>query len=115
MTVQYSGVITFEEIRDLMLKLPSDHRWENIKNALSDWTRVTRNEITEENLKELSIHLSIYDLTLSKLRVAIVPGDFENAEENGHIFVAMMAEHPVEVQMLPTIEEAEAWLFNKNL
>lgn len=113
MTAQYSGVVTYEEIRDFMVKLPSD-RWNNICYCLSDWTQVTQIEVTEINLKELTIHLSVFGLTLGKLSVALVPGEYENAVEYGNLFVAMMLEQPVEVQMFPTIHEAETWLFNSN-
>ncbi|MAF49992.1 MAG: hypothetical protein CMM10_17185 [Rhodospirillaceae bacterium] len=113
-TAVHTGVITFQEMMDFHLQLPSDPRWEILQHALSDWRRVERIIATEDELKLLAVHLSVYDLTLNKLRLALVPGQYENAIEYGNLFVAEMAKYETEVKMLPTIDEAEHWLFNED-
>lgn len=110
---EYSGAVAFEEVRDHLLALPSDPRWENLRHSLSDWTRVERVEINEEQLKILAVHLAVYAKTLMKLRVALVLGDFEHAVENAQIFMAFMSEYNIDISVQPTIADAERWLFHE--
>ena len=82
-TAVHTGVITYQEMMDFHLQLPSDPRWERLLHALSDWRLVEEIVATEDELKALAVHLSVYDRTKNKFRLALVPGQYENAIEFG--------------------------------
>ena len=108
---EYSGDITFQEIRGFLMDLSDNPAWVKTEFAIADMRKVTSITITEKQLVKLSDHLSIYDTAKDNFRLAIIPGTYENSMVYGTFFIEEMSKHNIEVQLSLSIEEAENWLF----
>ncbi len=111
--VEGSGVITDDDLFKFLSKRMNDPLFRPNMKELTDLRDVERDELTMDSFQRFFEQQKKYTADLKDHRVAIVT-DSDLHFGFTRIFMSMMGEYSVNMQVFRDMDAAEAWLFGES-
>jgi len=109
--INATGEISGEEYVKAHMRHLFQHmdKLQNIKYTISDWTRVTRHGITEEEMKIVARFCVDTSRTIPETLVAVIVNNDENLQL-ANLFKELVSSTSWEVEIASSSEDAKNWI-----